>query len=866
MLPLKHQPRMKLPSLPDHGMTPESPPSLYFKHRETDEKLSNAGNCKLPYIDHHIRTEPSLDRKPYSKANVLPALCPEHGTRAIVPSLPTPAQRITAPFSSNHLDDSPLHPVQWTKALLGPEYFAKIPQALPYLNQKPTLLPVTDHRFEVPHWPYPWGRATTTTLVYPSSQAKALLHSKNNAGTPASLSQNFSHHHKALMTPLPSLNQGPRARTMILPELIPWVQNSTSKLYQGNINSRVPSLQCPDHHSMVRTGSCLQTNHYSTVTAICQPHPKYWNNFTSSECLKLTAIARTSSGPNFLTKSKALPSRDHGHSTQCIGGLSLPKGEVTLPFNKHVPEVSLIAYKSKTTSRSSPYPDLQAIHPSHSDPYASTQVPSGLKKETTNSPETAPWDKALPYIQCDITKTPVCNSQAYLAPQSPSHQNEPIMAWATSGLSSIIPSNPDHQSEFSLDPDHQDMPPLVPSISANVPWIPCQESTKTVSQGYESEVKLWPGAQKTSSLSPKHQEEATLDPMFRPMSPMNSDYSVIPSVSLDHQMIAPTSPIHQILSEPDSSHQATVLSTPDHHINDTLDSNIQGTLKSADDHWEPVSVGPIHQDNLQPGVCHQAESPGDSSPQVPLQELPFHCETKTRTKKESQENQVAPLLDTNLPVDTIEESSNPQRRPATALEHPKTPIQGHGHWSIPVSPPRPETLTAWNSSAKAPLSVSHQHEVQSISQHKGQTLPNSEAAWHFNHIKPYTIEGKAVIPAITVKDIITSVPQDKIKKDIHKQILLHRMKGATRRPGRRILSSYRVCLACASWIPNGCPHTQGAKYAGQAQLLAIPMPLPGSEVEMGMKFILQMPQMKKCSILNITSTFCTQSPSHASPA
>ncbi|XP_036599230.1 uncharacterized protein LOC118836002 [Trichosurus vulpecula] len=861
MLHLKHQPRTKLSSLSNHRMTPESPPSLYFKHRGKDEKRPHAGNCILPYIDHQIRAKSSLDYKSYSKANVLPTLCPEHGTRTIALSLPTPARHATAPFSSNHLDDSLLHPVQWTKALLGPEYFPKNPLAsecqmhLPYLNQKPTLLPVT----EVPHWPYPWGRTTATILPCPGSQAKALLHSKNEIGTTTSLSQSFSHHHKAILTPLPSLNQRPKAKAVILSELIPSVQVSPSKLHQSNIYPKVTtSLQCPDLHSMVKPGSSLQTNHSSTVTAICPPHPKYWNNFTSSECLRVTAIARASSGPNFLIKSKTLPSG--------IAGLSLPKGEVTLPCNNHVPEASLTScYKSKTTSRSPLYPNVQDILPSHADRCTLAQVPSGLKRQVTNSPETAPWEKALPYIKCDITKVPVSNSQAKLAPQGISHKDESAMVWATSDLSFMILSDIDHPSEFSLESDHQDIPPLVPSICANVPLIPCRESTKTVSQDYRSEVELSPGAQKPSLLSPKHQEEAVLDPIFRPISLMSSYYPAIPSLGLDHQMIAPPTPIHQILYEPDSCHQTTVISSPDHHANDILDSNIQGTLKSADNHWEPVPLRPVQQDNLQPSICHQAKSTGDSSPQVTLQVFPFHCETKARTNKESQENEVAPLLDKDLHVDSIEESNNVRSRPVTALEHHKIPIQGLSLWPIPESHPRPEALTDCNSLANASLSTNHQHEAQSTNQHKVQTLQNTEATWYFNHIKPYTIEGKVVIPTITVKDIISSIPQEKIKKDIHKQVLLRRMKGATHRPGRRILSSYRVCLACASWIPNGCPHMQGTKYPGQVQLLAIPMPLPGSEVEMGMKFILQIPQAKKCSIFNITPTFCTLRPSCVSP-
>ncbi|XP_074070406.1 uncharacterized protein LOC141507029 isoform X2 [Macrotis lagotis] len=497
-------------------------------------------------------------------------------------------------------------------------------------------------------------------------------------------------------------------------------------------------------------------------------------------------------------------------------------------------------------------------------PYASAQVPSGPPKQVTRSPETVSWKKAQPYNRCDITKGPVSNRQAELTPQDINHLDEFAMAWATwslpgSDLLFAMPSDLDHQSEFSLDPAHQDLPPLVPNICANVPLIPCQESTKVLSQDNSTQVKLLSEAQKIFSLNPKHQE-AVLGPLFRPMSPMGSDYLTSIDLDLLSRMIIPPIPIHQILSEPDSNHKTTIVSHLNHHANDILDSNIHGTLKSVKDHWSPVPLEPVHQNKLQPGVGHQTESTRVSSPQITFQVFPFHWETKTRTSKESQENQISPLLDKDVHFGTIEESNNTQSKLVTTPVHHKIPLQGPGSYTLPITHLRPETRTGCDSLANA-LSTNHQDKAEAMNKNKMQTLKNTEATLCFNHIKSCTIEGKVVIPAITVKDIIISIPQEKIKKDIYKQILLRRMKGAPRRPGRRILASYRVCLACASWIPNGCPHIQGTKDSGQAQLLAIPMPLPGSEGNMGMKFVLQIPHTKKCSIFNITSTACTLSPS-----
>ncbi|XP_074153469.1 uncharacterized protein LOC141559514 [Sminthopsis crassicaudata] len=779
-----------------------------------------------------------------------------------------PKGRVTAPFSSSHLDDSSLHTIQWAKALLGPEYFPKIPQTcecqmhLPYLNQKPTLLPVTDQCFEIPQWPQAWPG---TTLACSSSQDKALLlHSKNETGTITSLSQSFSHSPKAIMTPLPSLNQGPRARAMIISELIPWVQVSTSKISQDNMDPRVTtSLQCPDHPSVIRTGSSLQNNHYSTFTAICPPHPKYLNNFISSESGRVTAIARASSGPNFLTKAKTLPSLSQEYPVQGRGGFSLPKGEVFLPCDNQIPEASLTSsYKFKTTSKPSPYPDLQANHPSPSDPCASAQVPSSLKKQVANAPETGPREKALPHIKCKITKVPLSKNQAELAPQQDKLAKDRTTCSGLPGsdLSFTVPSILKHPSEFFQDSTHQDIPTLVPRICANVSLIPCQEPSKALSPDNRTERKLRPDAQEKPLLSPKHKEEAILDPICGLLSPNAPDCPPSPSVGLDHQLTVPSTPIPS-----ESSHQTTIISSTDCHTNDILKPSSQGTPKLANDHCESVPLEPPHQDILQPAVDHQAESTGNSHPEMTLQVFHFQWKTKTRTNKESQETQIAPLLDKDLHANPTEEYKNSQSKPVTAPEHCKTPKQSSCPWPMLAPHPSPEALKSCDNMAKKALSTNHPDEAQSTKQNKIQTLQNTEATWCFNHIKPYIIDGKVVIPAITVKNIITSIPQEKIKKDISKQILLRRMKGATRRPGRRILSSYRVCLACASWIPNGCPHIPGTKYSGQALLLVIPRPLPGSEEEMGLKFVLHLPHIKKSSIRNITPTVCTQNPSSVSP-
>ncbi|XP_016280224.1 casein kinase II subunit alpha'-interacting protein-like isoform X2 [Monodelphis domestica] len=142
------------------------------------------------------------------------------------------------------------------------------------------------------------------------------------------------------------------------------------------------------------------------------------------------------------------------------------------------------------------------------------------------------------------------------------------------------------------------------------------------------------------------------------------------------------------------------------------------------------------------------------------------------------------------------------------------------------------------------LNLRYLKEALLGSNHSIQMEESKESTSDLVYLKPYTIEGGS-ISFKTIKNIINSIPQEKIKSDLHKQILLRRMKGCPKsHPGPRVSSSYTLCLICASWIPSGCTHVKGKKDPCRATLVAIPTPIPGSEMEMGIKLIFQIPQQK----------------------
>ncbi|XP_074155903.1 casein kinase II subunit alpha'-interacting protein isoform X1 [Sminthopsis crassicaudata] len=149
--------------------------------------------------------------------------------------------------------------------------------------------------------------------------------------------------------------------------------------------------------------------------------------------------------------------------------------------------------------------------------------------------------------------------------------------------------------------------------------------------------------------------------------------------------------------------------------------------------------------------------------------------------------------------------------------------------------------------AMAPLKSKHQVKIlQSPKQSKA--MPNREPSWSLFYLKPCIVDG-VIIPNEIVKNIVSSIPQSRIHRDIRKQILLRWMRGRPNpQPGPRLSSTYTVCLVCACWIRYGCSHVKGRKDPNGAKLVAIPTPLPGSEGEMGVRLVLQIPQPKPSSI------------------
>ncbi|XP_072471507.1 uncharacterized protein [Notamacropus eugenii] len=280
-------------------------------------------------------------------------------------------------------------------------------------------------------------------------------------------------------------------------------------------------------------------------------------------------------------------------------------------------------------------------------------------------------------------------------------------------------------------------------------------------------------------------------------------------LELDNQSTHELKPDSHVLSPND---QAIFLPILDHQSEPAPDDKAWVTLPSDSDHWVKMSLRPDDQVSHPPSFNKLAEVESKSTTTQDLPPIDL-------------EDQIKHILPQFNPKESVTSSSDPrdQKYSSTSNDYRQ---------------------------AKEALTFDYQDEAQSRLQYQRPIVQNKEILWRLKYIKPYTTKG-GTLPPETVNAIINSIPEKKIKSDMCKQILLRRMKESPpQRPGQPMSLSYTVCLECASWIPNGCPHAEGINHLSETELFAIPMPLPDSE-EMGVKFVLQVPKKKPFSFFSM---------------
>ncbi|XP_072477574.1 uncharacterized protein [Notamacropus eugenii] len=429
------------------------------------------------------------------------------------------------------------------------------------------------------------------------------------------------------------------------------------------------------------------------------------------------------------------------------------------------------------------------------------------------------------------------------------------------------------------------------------------------SKDSEMETKLVPAHQVSLPPGPEQRTKVLPDSdrMCTKILPDPEYQTKFPLDSINHAE-ASLGPIYQSNDELGPDQKAKFLLAPIHHVQSALDADqcqVEGktdltlqvhfvsgpehkvTVTQGADYYVKYEARPKQLDEISSGSDFQMTTPDpDKRIKVPLNFtncVTFPLYKHKNTSSQNPNNQTAPYLgldqqptfplgNRKVTSSALKQRIKPSQTPkywATHLacpKHPDMPSQELDHQqTCPLSfkhgQINPPSFDEQLETPKDPIRSAQGHsypehcakvlphpdkQVKAISvpKYRTNTIKNRESSWCFNYIRPYIVEGGAVHKR-TVNNIINSIPQEEIKNDIRKQILLKRMKEYTVfQDGPRLCSSYVVCVLCASWIPYGCPHVDKMHGQTVAQLLAIPTPVPGSNTRMGIRFILQLPPQR----------------------
>ncbi|XP_072477573.1 uncharacterized protein [Notamacropus eugenii] len=306
-----------------------------------------------------------------------------------------------------------------------------------------------------------------------------------------------------------------------------------------------------------------------------------------------------------------------------------------------------------------------------------------------------------------------------------------------------------------------------------------------------------------------HREKSLLNPKYQVKGSLEHDKKTKPTMDVIQKSTTELSPKDQANSTPDSDHNKEVTMLP----------NYQDSTLFVSGHQLKVPLGQGYLPEFSPRSKDQVET--------------------------------APIV-LPSPNQTFEVPQFLGKDPNVTL--------GLGKWA--TFKRRPDNLAklplGHDQKAKIPTNL-HQQSLPQLFPHsdctkavsnihsQDQKKNNGKSTWFFRYFKSYTT-GRGNISNKIVNNIIGSIPKEKIKNDILKQILLRQIeKRPHSRPGPRLSCNYPICLICASWVPHGCIHTNMIKEYGRAKLVAIPMPVPGSKEEMGIKFVLQVPEKRLSS-------------------
>ncbi|XP_051841527.1 uncharacterized protein LOC127554210 isoform X2 [Antechinus flavipes] len=561
--------------------------------------------------------------------------------------------------------------------------------------------------------------------------------------------------------------------------------------------------------------------------------------------------------------------------SQEISLMALGLQDQTLPLRDHkaMPQTSP-EYSAEDTSNSVIHACPQMVQESlEKPPTAKGQQPAA---PSVLDPDTTPAmgfqeDKGQPALY-HLICLPSPDHQSEGKPASSVHAS----TQTEQDLWKMMPSRKDLQVKAQRDRDHEVTP--LASLDQNevltnprlqaTPSINLCEQTGDIQRpivhiSLQTDPELWetiPPGMDSQTTTPKAPVlPVSLDSQKTPL--LDSNYQDTNMLSPDQQVGDIQRPVVHVFLEKEPKNWETLTSRINHYQDTTVKGQGNGSIPFLSLDSQGKTLSALNLQDTRKFIPDQIMVPVQSSnAHVSFTTEPKYKETMILKGDYQVANHVSQVNGSAFPLHSVswnpnQSSSNHQAITPPISPNHKTEVASNLHTHV----------TANSNDHHLPkLSINLNHKVMPKFITNLKPKQGKQNPWCFKYIEPYTVDGTA-IPTEVMQTIISSIPQERIKNDISKQILLKRMKVSSAvQSGQRISSSYPVCLICASWIPDDCPHVQNMKYPCEAQLLAIPTPLSNTKEDMGVRFVFQTPQTKRFTFLLPEMHYISQASSHHS--
>ncbi|XP_072477756.1 uncharacterized protein [Notamacropus eugenii] len=407
----------------------------------------------------------------------------------------------------------------------------------------------------------------------------------------------------------------------------------------------------------------------------------------------------------------------------------------------------------------------------------------------------------------------------WVTPQPDSGQKTDILANQEHKSNFLV----DQQSETQLDTCYQHEPIPGPDNETKKLLDPRHLETPEIHLNHSNEVSLDINCKETSSPAPTSQPGAASGSNDRDETISDWDHQDGIEGDLDHRTKGTVDCNHQHNASLDSSDWVqTAQGGSEHQVTSSLSLSQTAKSEEVPDHQDQPS--PVSNQLEQTTLVSDhgtASSDSDHPPKAHL--AAEHCNIlRLNSDHQAGYKDTSPTdLEKHVP------NSDNQHTLSPGSDHQASPLNLKDQVKSTLNPHCPAET----------VSLGLNPEAQESQRESLESFKNI----HLIH----ATEGGATISKEYFNSIINSVPREKIKNDIQKQILLRRMRGHhNTQSGLHLSTCYPICLACNSWIPYGCLHVNGMKDPYAAQLMVLPSPMSTSKDEMGIKYVLQVPQSK----------------------